>query len=325
MLNRLFGKSRKPSGNDPQNEDQHDSPVEQTQPGEQIPVQVSDVTGLEIVFETPTQDGAEKDFLTFQGVSLMKACWPGFVEAVTGFNSDVRFRISFAADSDKAMSALLERAQANHWNLMTQPQATVLAHPSKGDCRYQFRLNVFLATRPGAAGTVVVIAQNHRLAPAISQAANSIQMLLNAPSRDQALQAGEALWAAGDQGLLQALRWCIPYAETAPDAVREFLNNLLACPSAKIDQFVRLFMLVWCAEDEQLSAYGVALYNVQSTYGGFNHPEAKSAAAHIGQKASEIGGLKAMQRLYKGVEKLAGTDAAYGLTFAWDGVGGWMT
>ncbi len=328
FLNQLFGKSQTPiKKDDPQSRDQHDSAAEQTQPGKEIPVQIDRVGYLEIVFEIPTPGKAEQDLLTSQRQFIVQACWPGFIEALSEFDPNIPFGVNFAVDEEKAIAASVKKATARSWNLMIQPQAAVIAHPTKGKCRYKFLVNVFLeADQPDKAKSTVFVAQNHRLIPALGPESILLKALRNAQSREEIIQAGEAVWAEGERGLLYILRWCYPRAAEASQAVGPLLNKLLICPSKNQDQFLKLFMLVWCGEDEELAKLGVALVALQHKYGNFNDfspPEARAAAREIGQKASEIGSIKAMQKLYKAVEKIIGTDAAYGLTFAWNKVGGW--
>jgi hypothetical protein len=151
----------------------------------------------------------------------------------------------------------------------------------------------------------------------------AIKKLLIARTTEEAKIAGEEIWAAGEPGILYALTTCYPMSRTCRDAVRDFLNRLLACPSAKHDEFVKLFMLVWCA-NEDLSKLALELFAIHQKYRDFYDPEAKAAARQVGQRAADLGGIEAMRKLYDALDWLLGTDGAYGLTFAFSHVGGWM-
>ena len=140
-----------------------DSSSNNLPPGKDIPVPVKQIIELEVVFEVKTFDKDEEKWLRELAIQIVKQCWPTFLDTlVKSGNPNASFTTRFT-DSEQVAKSSVEKANKLHANLITQPNAAILSHPSKGPIKYQFTLNLYLNSDLSRPANTVVMAPNHRV------------------------------------------------------------------------------------------------------------------------------------------------------------------
>jgi hypothetical protein len=132
--------------------------------GKDVPVSVRQVIEMEVVFEMRAIEPGEQKWLREQAFSIVKYCWPEFVQSLIETNPQAAFSVQYIEPETAARSAG-QKADQLHAHLITQPTAAMLEHPAKGATKYEFSLNLYLRSDPTHPPATVIVAANHRVVP----------------------------------------------------------------------------------------------------------------------------------------------------------------
>lgn len=159
--------------------------------------------------------------------------------------------------------------------------------------------------------------------------------------------AAETIWKRGRE----ELQWTMNYlagndespgddgngASVSREDVRIALQILHDANPSQEQDFRDALLYGWCWHDDQLAALGRQLIGVWFAQGTFLDEQAKTTSRAVGADLHSIGGLDAMEMMFRPVRLLAGITAAADdawlasvtaadeLNDAWSGIGGWRS
>jgi len=128
-----------------------------------VPIPLNLVIEIEVVFERRI-DEAERDWLFDWHIDILNNCWHGLLAAIAKVNPRAICSARIATSSHEANKSSIKKAHGLHANLVTQPTAVMLPHPSRGQEKYEVTLNAYLQSKTSQQ-TVVLVAPNHRVVP----------------------------------------------------------------------------------------------------------------------------------------------------------------
>ena len=128
-----------------------------------VPIPINLVIEIEVVFERRIGE-ADRDWLFDWHIDILNNYWPGLLAAIAKVNPSAICSARITETSEEAAKSSIEKAHGLRANLVTQPTAVMLPHPSRGQEKYEVTLNAYLQSN-SSQQTVVLVTPNHHVVP----------------------------------------------------------------------------------------------------------------------------------------------------------------